>query len=415
MKKTLFIAVFCLAQLSSNAQLFKPLGLGIVAPMDLISKWYEPQMNVEGDILYVCTANGLYSKDLSDDGSPWQLAGFEGVPLQDYARSGSDVLALRHCYWEHTAFTLLSHDGGKSYEDITPEYLKGRGYAFLRLEQHPADPNTLLTWFQPYARAYLTKDFGRTWEKVSDNMPMYMGLKEFPREQMGFHPLDPGTIYTSGFVGDNQAAVSTSYDNGDSWQLHLQYTEWWFNTVYRMAFHPTDPNRWIAGGTSCTYRTNDNGQTWEMRYLPYEDAFRRQWKFAEYDNENPDTIYMATLMKHTVVSTKEEHLQENYLAVMCSTDGGETWNKPYEGLAATVTTPVGFLFDMKQYHDKLLLYTESDVYEISKADLLDATTPVYGIAAKTKTDALYDLTGRRLTDAPKKGLYIKGGKKYVSQ
>ena len=95
-------------------QLFHPLGLGIETSGDMVGEWYQPQMHIEGDILYACTNQGLYSKDLSDDESEWQLVGFEGIPLQDYVRRGEDMLALRHCYYVHSEFLLLSHDDGKT-------------------------------------------------------------------------------------------------------------------------------------------------------------------------------------------------------------------------------------------------------------------------------------------------------------
>ena len=148
-----------------HGQLFKPLGLGIESPKDLVADYYQPQMHIEGDILYVCTTQGLYSKDLSNDKSTWQLVGFEGIPLQDYARCGDDMLALRHRYYydDHDAILLLSHNGGETYEDITPEPFNKKSdnhysYAFLTLEQHPTDPKTLFTSFNMFQ----TSDFGKT-------------------------------------------------------------------------------------------------------------------------------------------------------------------------------------------------------------------------------------------------------------
>ena len=108
------IAVF--TTLAAQAQLFHPLGLGFNGG-ERQGDSSQPRMHVEGDRLYVCTSQGLYAKDLSVDNSKWQLVGFEGVPLQDYARRGNDILALR--YNEGGSFLLLSHDGGQTYEDVT--------------------------------------------------------------------------------------------------------------------------------------------------------------------------------------------------------------------------------------------------------------------------------------------------------
>ena len=106
------------------------------------------------------------------------------------------------------------------------------------------------------------------------------------------------------------------------------------------------------------------------------------------------------------------------MKVMCSTDGGKTWNKPCQEPAKI--TPYEYVFDMKQYGDKLLIYSQSDVYEISKAELLEQqTTPVRNISAtqndegKMINDKYYDLQGRKLPGKPALGIYIEDGKKKV--
>ena len=70
------LAIFALVPfvtMVAHGQLFHPLGLGIEASNDMVGEWFQPQMHIEGDILYACTNQGLYSKDLSNEGSEWQL------------------------------------------------------------------------------------------------------------------------------------------------------------------------------------------------------------------------------------------------------------------------------------------------------------------------------------------------------
>ena len=175
----------------------------------------------EGDILYVCTRQGLYSKDLSDSNSIWQFVGFEGISLQDYARNGDDMLALRHRYYNNNncnEILFLSHDEGKTHEDITPESFKTRNnthyiYTFLTLEQHPTDPSTLLTSFDMFQ----TADFGKTWHKLTNMTPEYMG----------YHPLNPDIIYEAGGGEhtDDQTDFRISSDGGQTWQ-NKTYKKW---------------------------------------------------------------------------------------------------------------------------------------------------------------------------------------------
>ena len=394
------LAFAVLISVAVHGQLFHPLGVGIVTP-DLAGD-FCPQMHVEGDMLFVCTKQGLYSKDLSNEGSAWQLVGFEGIPLQNYARSGDDLLALcyNYDYSSNGNFLLLSHDNGRSYEDITPEIFKdSRIDFFLNLAQHPTAPNTMLVSSYPVGGIYLTTDFGQTWEKLSPFTP----------EHIGFHPMNPEIIYEcDGAIHDWETDLHISYDGGQTWQKKWSCIP--NNSgLFRIAFHPTDPNKWIAGGMKYVHTTNDNGLSWDSQRLDnfeidwrYE-AYNIDWRYAAYDNENPDIVYMAGGSLGA------------YMKLMCSTDGGKTWNKPYQ--EPIKITPREFVFDMKQYRDKLLIYSQSDVYMVSKADLIEQTTSVQSIGTRNKSSEIYDLSGRRVdnrlqtTDNRPRGIYIQNGKK----
>ena len=386
-------------------QLFRSLCLGIETPGEMVADYYQPQMHIVGDMLYVCTKQGLYSKDLSNDNSVWKLVGFEGVPLQDYACSGDNILALRFRYHYHNNDTilLLSHDGGIMYEDITPELFNiksGNHYAymFLALERHPTNPDILLTSYNMFQ----TADFGKTWNKLTDMTPEYTG----------FHPLNPDIIYEAGGGEhtDDQNDFRISYDGGQTWQDKTECLPR-YNDVFRIAFHPTDPNRWIAGGWGGVYTTNDNGQTWNSQLMGYSTNnnydYVCPWRYATYDNENASIIYVSG------------GSHDGYIKIMCSTDGGITWNRPY--MEPIKTSPFDFVFDMKQYRDKLLIYSQSDVYMVSKAELIEQTTSLneeLRVKNEESVAAVYDLLGRKinsqlpiLNSQLPKGIYIQNGKK----
>ena len=343
-----------------QGQLFKPLGLGIETPNDWVTD-FQPQMYVEGNILYVCTKQGLYSKDLSKDESEWQLVGFEGIPILDYVRRGEDIFAL--CFNDQKDIFLLSHDSGQTYEDVTPDdfrsFINREGHTFWYFNQHPTDPDAFLLTSYHGPGMFMTTDFGQTWEKLADYTPDYMG----------FHPLTPEIIYECGGGGftDEKTDLRISYDGGQTWQDKTScFPD--YGTLYRMAFHPTDPDKWIVGGKRCLYTTDDGGKTWDTQSLngdgsisDYYDYYI-DWRYAAYDNEDADIIYMAG-----------GH-QTQHMKLMCSTDGGKTWNRPY--MEPIKTTPTEYVFDMKQYGDKLLIYSQSDVYEILKAELIEHKTSV---------------------------------------
>ena len=148
------------------------------------------------------------------------------------------------------------------------------------------------------------------------------------------------------------------------------------------------------------FTTTDSGHTWDTQDF-WGDALRSlYWYFTTYDNDNSDIVYMAGTNNIAIMS------------IMCSTDGGKSWCIPQnEPINSPVKKTVN---DLQQYGDKLLVYAETDVYEISKAELLAAsTTSVPTINAKNSEPSdIYDLQGR-LKNPHTKGIGIRKGKKYV--
>ena len=392
----LTFAVFM--SIAVHGQLFAPLGLGIEISSEMAID-FQPQMYVEGNILYVCTKQGLYSKDLSNNGSEWQLVGFEGIPILDYARNVGDILALRYNNNENREFLLLSHDDGKTYEDVTPDLFREQHIGWTNvlksLAQHPNDPSTLLVSSSSMG-LFQSSDFGQTWSQLTSIIP----------ENIGYHPLNPQIIYESGEDNVFSPYINISYDGGKTWKVCYPYYPG-DNCISRIAFHPLDPDKWIAGGWGAVYSSSDNAHTWNTQLFSGECS--ALWHFSVYDNENADIVYMAG-----------EY--DGYMKLMCSTDGGTTWNRPY--MESIKTANSEHVFDMKQYRDKLLIYSQSDVYMVSKADLIEQTTSLSEeLRAKSEEygDAIYDLSGRKVNSQfptfnsqfRKKGIYIQNGKKVV--
>ena len=93
---------------------------------------------------------------------------------------------------------------------------------------------------------------------------------------------------------------------------------------------------------------------------------------------------------------------------MCSTDGGRTW---HPSQVMTSEREFDRIIDLQQYGDLLLIYSESDVYSVSKAELItQSTTGVRSVASDTKESPTYDLHGRKVGET-RHGIYIKNGRK----
>ena len=391
-----FLSVLLTLSLTASAQLFHPLGLSFSGG-ERQGNFSQPRMHVEGEKLYVCTSQGLYNKDLTDDNSAWQQAGFNGIPLQGYVRRGADILALR--YNEGGEYLLLSHDGGKTYEDVTPDIFRNGEHERLGcLVQHPTDQNTLLvaSLFKGVCRSI---NFGQTWEQLTEFV-----YGNPAASFIGFHPARPNVIYNSGEGMIYEGHINITYDGGQTWNDHGNSLGFpGDNCVHQVAFHPANPDRWIAGGEGCVFITDDNGQTWNCQNYWGDETRTAYWYVTAFDDEHPDTVYM--------VGCLGRNGQKNAcIKIMCSTDGGRSW---HESQVMESMREFDRVNDLQQYNDRLLIYAESDVYTVSKAELIaQSTAAIRSITSDTPTSPTYDLQGRQV-EAPRRGIFIKNGRKVI--
>ena len=345
--RQLIYSIAVIISVTTQGHIFHPLGLGSEKCGLNYNGYFQPQIHVEGDILYACTNQGLYSKDLSDEGSTWQLVGFEGLPLQDYARKGDSILVLR--YNENESYLLLSNDGGQTYEDITPEmFCKAKQNVYLSLVQHPTDSNTLLASSWGNGGIFQSRDFGQTWESLFNDSPEYIG----------YHPLTPEIIYESGSNIYGQPEINISYDAGQTWQdcspYYPGYNNW--NDVFRVAFHPTNSNRWVVGGWGCVYISDDNGHTWNTQNIRIDGyKLASPLRLSLFDDKNNDIVYTAGF------ASGEIH-------VMCSMDGGTTWND-YVG-PITVTDEGDLLARVTDEDGKVIGQSTKTVTNIVQAPVI---------------------------------------------
>ena len=394
--RSYILIVLLILPFDASAQLLHPLDLGFNGG-ERQGIFSQPRMHVEGDRLYVCTCQGLYAKDLSAENSTWQLVGFKGIPLQDYARRGSDILALR--YNEGGGFLLLSNNGGQTYEDVTSEIFRGEKHGRLpSLAQHPTDPNTLLL-SSTYLGLLLSTDFGKTWENISE---FFYG--NAAASVIGFHPSRPNIIYNSGEGAVFEGHINISYDNGQTWNDHGNSLGFpGDNCVHQPTFHPTNPDRWLAGGEGCVFLSDDNGQTWSCQNYWGDESRTAYWYFSAFDNEHPDTVYMAGCLGRN-------GQKDACIKLMCSTDGGRSW---LPSQVMTSDREFDRVNDLQQYGDRLLIYAESDVYEVSKDELVaKSTTAIRNVVSDPSTSPTYDLQGRKVVE-PQRGIYIKNGRKIL--
>ena len=90
------------------------------------------------------------------------------------------------------------------------------------------------------------------------------------------------------------------------------------------------------------------------------------WSYFAYDTDNSNNVYAAGG-------------SGNSIKLMYSPNGGKTWSKPQSESSQNGVN------DFLQCGDKLLIYANTEVYEVSKAKLIELTTPVTFTAGQMAT------------------------------
>lgn len=132
------------------------------------------------------------------------------------AGDGTDTL-----YQQNHQGVLRSHDGGRSWHDITHGLPSTFGFP---IAVHPHDPQTLWTFplngdtegrFPPDARAQVwrSRDGGDTWQGCGTGLPAANCFFTVLRQAMAVDRAPEPALY----FGTNSGSVFASFDEGDNW------------------------------------------------------------------------------------------------------------------------------------------------------------------------------------------------------
>jgi len=168
---------------------------------------------------------------------------------------------------------LLTRDGGKSWERITP----------------PDDPElrpVVSITFDPWDSeilyagtprlAWKTADGGETWQSIHDGM-----LEDSDVFSILIDPRRPNRIFAATCGG-----IYRSIDSGVGWRKLREAKGASFRT-YHIEQNPLEPNVLLAGTTLGLIKSVDSGNTW--RRLTAQST-----RWISFDRERPDRVYIAT-------------------------------------------------------------------------------------------------------------------------
>jgi len=233
------------------------------------------------------------------------------------------------------AFVLRANDARKKW-DVGGPYFPGSAVYAMAYDGRAGRHRI---WAGPHSMHWgallrSTDDFGKSWtnpEAANVKFPESAGAAlERVWQIVPGRESEPETLY----CGVEPAAVFTSKDAGETWQLnqglwnHPQRAKWMPGggglCLHTILLHPSDPKRIrVAISTAGMYVTDDGGATWR----PSNRGVRAEFL--------PDKYPEFGQCVHKVVQAKQKpslmYLQ-NHWGLYRSDDDGETWKDVANGV-----------------------------------------------------------------------------------
>ncbi len=265
-----------------------------------------------------------------DGGATWTMvqitfpAGTISKRLYDIAATGDSTFAIAAYHY----CVFLSTDGGKTYEQINPnyttdyKYLKSIQFVGDRIVAGGYDGYVTMLWENgnkdipiPAAHTVQFVDFVDSltgyvfaadgqWFKTTDGGQTYQPILDWPNVDFkGLAISENNTIVGTCYKGD----VTVSYDGGWNWTYPDNHFTHGLSTLYAADFFGNDLGL-IGGYHGELYRTTDGGHTWTLIDNPMATDSKSIYAIRFLD---ANTVFAAG--------------SKGY--IIRSDDGGQTWRK----------------------------------------------------------------------------------------
>jgi len=359
------------------------------------------RLEVVDDELYAATEKGIYK--YSESANSWSCWAMENVNVLDFKVDGDNIVAITVPENQNgfraiqvARLVRLNRNNGMT-EDIIDARM---GYFYyehfltyvMRIAQHPTNPRTLMV--ASYPGIWISEDFGTTW---NFKFEWLFGYNE--NQFLGWHPTQNNVMFYTSESGIFAAQILRSDDNGENWDI-INPDNNGDNSCHHLAFDPKDSDHILYSGEGCIFESTDCGKTWNCVYRQdYNKETEIGYAYnVMFDPKNNNTVYAVGC------SSLNQDIH-----IFKSSDNGKTW----EHIAKSD------LFDNHEYwvHESLLfngkiyIYTHSGVLSYNPGG--DSGISNTMVENESSTTAVYDLSGRNVTNPIPGNIYIRDGKKVI--
>ncbi len=190
-----------------------------------------------------------------------------------------------------------------------------------RMISHAFDPtNSEIIWAGAASGGlWRSENGGGSWESMSDEIPSTgVGAIAINPQNRNSMLMGTGEGYFVGVSVRPGIGVFKSHDRGLTWEeTFFQFQQSVGVSAFKIIWHPVDTNIVFMAATNGVWKSNDAGQSWDLKY-----GNGTNWQFIAddlvMDTNNPDVLYTAI---------------END-GIYKTTDGGDNWTRLNTGLPA---------------------------------------------------------------------------------
>ena len=262
-----------------------------------------------GDYLYgLSVSQGLY-RIKKYKTNEWEFLGLAGLK-KGYAFGLSDFLVLNDTIIAAGSdYMYRSTDNGVTWD--TTSFI---GYSFTFGQSN--NDNRIVIAGNQQAQMFITKDFGRTWEKCYD--PYNGAGVNLEFYDIAFNPNNPDEIWASACPFDPYPFLIRTINLGKTWETIMSFYkspegEYNLDWIPSIAFSPTNDST-VYLGMRRVWKTTDNGKTLTEFFNVFPDSTPQDEVYGFYSSieVNPD-------------DSKEIFISESKKGVFHTINEGKTW------------------------------------------------------------------------------------------